>query len=155
MAAAIGVRYNFQKSFLNPKIVMDKKAKAQRRVLSQIGAFVRTDARRSIRKRKKISRAGDAPSSHNGILKRGIFFQYSRDTSSVIIGPVKIASVKGPSGQPRTLEEGGSSSTSRSTRGAREKNVSKKIFVGARPFMGPAKDKALPTLPRMWRDSVK
>jgi len=59
-----------------------------RRVLSRFGAYVRTTAKHSIRKRKRISEPGEPPSSHTGLLRRFIFFGYDRDRRSVVIGPI-------------------------------------------------------------------
>lgn len=121
--------------------------RATRKVLSRFGAFVRTRAKSSIRKRKAISKPGSPPSSHAGLLKKFIFFAYDLDRKSVVIGPVKLEKPVSPTALP-ALEYGGPSVRER--KGKRER-----ITVRARPFMGPAFAKELPGLPAMWRDSIR
>ena len=88
---------------------------ATRRVLSKFGAFVRTAARHSIRKRKAVSQPGNPPSSHTGLLRNRIYFAYDPARQSVVIGPTPINQVtfdrdiKPVSGiVPEILEYGGS-----------------------------------------------
>ena len=130
--------------FDSPKVMrgMDR---AQRRVLSKFGAYVRRSAKSSIRKRKRASQPGSPPSSHTGRLKKFIFFLYEPQRRSVIIGPVLLG--KGTDA-PRLLEHGGSA-----VRRKRKKPV--RITYAARPFMGPAMEREKPKLPAMWRDSVR
>ena len=119
--------------------------RAERRVLSRFGAFVRTGARSSIRKRKRVSSPGSPPSSHTGLLKRTIFFVYDPKKSNVIIGPVLLG--KGTNA-PELLEHGGAA-----TRRRRKRRV--RATYRPRPFMGPAFEREKPKLPQMWRDSVR
>jgi hypothetical protein len=120
---------------------------ATRKVLSRFGSFVRTRAKTSIRKRKKVSLPGGPPSSHTGLLKRFLFFSYDATAKSVVIGPVRLGGTVDPDALP-ALEYGGPSTVERG--GRRER-----ISVKARPFMGPAFEAERPGLPAMWRDSVK
>lgn len=119
--------------------------RAERRVLSRFGAFVRRGARSSIRKRKRISEPGQPPSSHTGLLKRTIFFVYEPKKASVIIGPVLLG--KGTNA-PALLEHGGVV-----VRRKRKRKV--RATYRPRPFMGPAFEREKPKLPQMWRDSVR
>ena len=87
--------------------------------LRRLGAFARTVARRSMRKRKKASKPGAPPRVITGKLKKGIFFAIDKRNLSVAVGPMKIKRVGGKSiasgGRvPRVLEEGG--------RGSKRKN---------------------------------
>jgi len=61
--------------------------RADRRNLSKAGAYVRSDARKSIRKGKKPSAPGRPPHSHVGTLKRLVFFAFDPVRRSVVIGP--------------------------------------------------------------------
>jgi len=61
-----------------------------RRVLSRFGAFVRTRARTSIRKKKGTSPPGSPPHSHVGLLRKFILFAYDPQRKSVVIGPTLI-----------------------------------------------------------------
>jgi len=145
----IGMRISQAKGlFFDRQRVKNAVDRTTRRVLSRFGAFVRTRAKSSIRKRKKSAPPGKPPSSHTGLLKKFIFFGYDQYQQSVVIGPVKLNA----QGQevPHTLEQGGVTAISYG------KNRGKRIRVEARPFMGPAFDKELQeNMPDMWRDSVR
>jgi hypothetical protein len=145
------IRLDFKSAranFFDSKKVLAAVDRAARRVLSKFGAFVRTRARTSIRKRKGVSLPGGPPHSHVGLLRRFLFFSYDPDNKSVVIGPAKISGTVDPDALP-ALEYGGSSTTE-DRRGRKQR-----IAVKARPFMGPAFEAERPGLPAMWRDSVK
>lgn len=121
------------------------------KALSRFGAFVRTRARTSIRKRKKPSEPGQPPSSHVGLLKKGILFSYDKARQSVVIGPVKLNK---PGEAPELLEYGGETTrevTDKATR--RKKRV--RARYRARPYMRPAFTQELKNLPRIWQNSVR
>ncbi len=120
--------------------------KASRQVLSKFGAFVRTAARSSIRKRKGVSSPGSPPSSHTGELKRFIYFAYEPTTQNVVIGPIKLSSKSGEA--PASLEHGGTCTTVR-------RGKKKTVKIAARPFMTPAFEQEKAKLPSMWANSVK
>src|SRR5690554_2357245 len=80
------VRINFNQFFDRVAVIKAITA-AERRVLSKAGAFVRKRARTSIRPRKSISAPGRPPHSHQGDLRRSIFFGYEPANRSVVIGP--------------------------------------------------------------------
>lgn len=76
--------------------------------LLKFGAYVRSDARRSIReapkkRREKNSKPGTPPLSHTGNLKKNIFFGLDKRENSVVIGPHKNRSGYAP----EALEYGG------------------------------------------------
>jgi hypothetical protein len=98
-----------------------------RKALSKAGAFVRTRAQTSMRKRKAPSAPGQPPSVHVGTLKRLLFFSYDPNASSVVIGPVKF----GRGEAPNVLEFGGETTVS-------QNGVQKRVTVKPRPYMGPA-----------------
>ncbi len=141
----IGLRV--KQSFFDAKKVRRATDSATRRVLSRFGAFVRRTARSSIRRRKRISRPGEPPSSRTGLLKRFIFFGYDTRARSVVIGPARLTR-KGRGEAPSLLEYGGRTTLKR--RGRR-----RRARYAARPFMGPAFEKEKPQLPAMWRGSVR
>lgn len=122
---------------------------AKRAVLSKAGAFIRTVARTSIRKRKGSAPPGSPPHSHVGLLRKFILFGYDRASDSVVVGPAKLNK---PNEAPRVLEHGG---TTTATRFARGKRRSRRVRIAARPFMGPALEKERPKLPRLWAGSVR
>jgi len=79
--------------------VMLAKAKGELRALSKFGAFVMRTARLSIRRRKRVSRVGEAPTNRSGALKRNIFFRVEPTRKNVVIGPT-IFRRKTRDGQP-------------------------------------------------------
>lgn len=126
--------------------------------LGKAAALVRKTAKWSIRKRKKISRPGDPPSSHaNQLLKRNIFYEVDRRRQNATIGPVALNQrIKGI---PETLEHGGKSTiipwvSKRGSRKERKRKV-RMVTVKARPFMGPALEKVRTKLVKYWRGNVK
>jgi hypothetical protein len=131
--------------FFDRDAVVSAVDRGTRKVLSKFGAFVRQRAKTSIKKRKEISEPGQPPSSHTGLLRKNIFFVFSPQTRSVVIGPILLN--KGTDA-PRLLEYGG---TVVRKKGA---NFVRMTYV-ARPYMRPAFEKELPNLPDMWLNSVK
>ena len=123
---------------------------ATRKVLSKAGAFIRTAAKSSIRKRKAISAPGQPPSSHTGLLKKFIFFGYDANRKTVVVGPMRLNQKIGAA--PEALEHGGASTVVSGRRGKRRK---RRIRIAARPFMGPAMRQEMPKFPGLWANSVK
>ncbi len=139
-----------KKMFFDNKAVTSRVSKTARRVLSKFGAFVRTTARHSIRRRKAASPPGSPPSSHTGLLKKFIFFGYDSRRESVVIGPERLNQKIGDA--PEALEYGGSSTIVERRRGRRRKQ---RVRIKARPYMGPAFEQEKPKLPAMWAGSIK
>src|SRR5262245_43139919 len=123
-----------KKFFFTSDAVLRALDKGTRRQLSKFGAFVRTRARSSIRKAPKIdvatgqvtrkrkgvelkdavSKPGNPPFSHQGTVRKLLFFAYDPTAKSVVIGPV----VGGPAtGAPKRLEEGGTGVTGKGAPG--------------------------------------
>ena len=138
-------------NFFDRAAVINAVDRATLRVLSKFGAFVRTRARSSIRKRKRASAPGQPPSSHVGLLKSLIFFSYDQGRKSVVIGPTLSSR---PSGAPETLEYGGDADVESFDR-ARKVRIKHRTKIAARPFMGPAFEAEKPGLPAMWANSVR
>lgn len=122
--------------------------RAKRQSLSKAGAFIRRSAKSSIRKRKRISAPGSPPSSHEGSLRRLIYFGYDRQTDSVVVGPVGYKNSRVPS----VLETGGSTVVIRRVGG---RLVRTKVKIAARPYMRPAYEKNKDLLPAQFRNSVR
>lgn len=144
---------------------------ATRRVLSKFGAFVRTRARTSIRRRKGVSPPGGPPYSHVGLLKQFLFFSYDTGSRSVVIGPARLGGTADPEA-PGRLEYGGTMQGNGrvifvtnevgrdkkgkfTSRGKTRVELNGTIRYKPRPFMGPALQQVLPGLPAMWKDSVR
>ena len=149
----IGANINSLKSnFFDRQSVLRAVAPADHRVLSKFGAFVRRRARSSIRQRKRVSRAGEPPSSHTGKLKRFIFFAYEPERHNVVIGPAKLNGTRSGTAL-EALEKGGQ--TVILTRRARgEQQLKRTVTIAARPFMQPAFKKELPGVARLYRDQI-
>ena len=140
------VAYAKMKSmFFDRKAVMSAVDTTTCKVLSRFGAFVRTTARHSIKKRKASAPPGSPPSSHTGLLKKFIFFGYDKDARSVVIGPAKLNT---GTEAPHTLEHSGVTTV---TSGSKKH----KAHIKARPYMHPAFEKEKNILPSMWRDSIR
>ncbi len=162
-----------KKGFFDRSAVMNSVDRARLKGLSKFGAFVRTTARSSMRKRRKVSLPGQPPSVHEGSVKRLLYFSYDSNSRSTVVGPVMFQG-KGrriqPVGQtvPQTLEDGG-------TIRVQEVQLSGGLWVGAsekllaasrarrtriatikpRPFMKPALAKVAPKFPEFFKDTVK
>lgn len=148
----IGFKLDQAKSlFFDSSRVMAATTKAERRVLSRYGAFVRTRARSSIRSRNRVSTPGQPPSGHGAQhLKRFILFVFDAPRRSVVIGPARLNAKIGMA--PEALEHGGLSET---LTGPRRERTKKQVYVRARPFMGPAAEAEQSKLPSLWRDSIR
>ena len=156
---SIGMKLNKAKSqFFDRAKVQNAISRRERKVLSRFGAFVRSDAKASIRRRKRPSKPGQGPTNQTGRLKKNIFFVYSHSRRSVIIGPTLL---NGSTNAPEILEQGGVT-TVHSVRTVRQRNgkrkqirVTKRVQIEPRPYMGPAFEKNKDQkLPGLWQDAV-
>ncbi len=138
-----------QFAFFDTKKVSSKVDRMRIRELARAGGFVRTTAKRSIRKRKSSSLPGKPPSSHTGDLKK-IFFGYDRQSESVVVGPTKFKR----GNDPETLEHGGTTYIYRRD-GKTGKMVRTKVRVKARPYMNPALVKTAPRFPGVFKNGLK
>jgi len=123
----------------NPARINAAKERAERRFLFRGSAFVRTAAKRSIRRRKdrsKHSPPGTPPFTHTGRLRNAVRFAVDARRGRSVIGPSR--SIVGRSGGAH--EQGG-----------RFKGDS----FDRRPFMAPTLDKTQERLRELWRDSVR
>jgi hypothetical protein len=173
----IGITFHPGRSFFDPNAVLSVVDRERQGVLSRAGAFVRRDAKGSIRQGKKPSKPGKPPHSHTGELADRIFFAYDAADGAVVIGPEKLNQVyfdgdgqplSGP--VPEVLEEGGDiqvlevwlpraqkwvRADLRSRRKlAGRKTRLRRIHIEARPFMGPALAKNRDKFPSLWSDVI-
>ena len=137
--------------FFDRHVVMAAVDNAKRKVLSKAGAFIRTAAKTSIRKRKGSAPPGAPPHSHEGSLRRLILFGYDKPNDSVVVGPVGFKKREAPS----VLEYGGDTVVLRRVGGRGGKLTSQKVKIAPRPYMAPALEKERPKLPLLWRNSVR
>lgn len=134
------------------------------RYLKRSGGFTRKTARRSIRKRKRVAKPGQPPSSRTRLLKDNIFFV--ADGESVVVGPAELnrSSFAGePDDALEMLEFGGRTRRRIDVDVGRGDRVEFHRRLGAplvsasyapHPFMGPALEKVSPRLPEFWKDAV-
>ena len=149
---AVGFKIDQAKSlFFDSQRILRALDAAERKVLSRFGAFVRTRARSSIRKRKRSAPPGKPPSSHTGLLKKFIYFVFDPEEHSVIIGPARLNQAIGDA--PAALEHGGRSRVT--SGGRRNKHVARTVYVRPRPYMQPAFQKEMEKLPKLWKDSIR
>ena len=165
-----------KKGFFDRAKVQRAADKATRDVLSRFGSFVRETAKRSMRRAPapygkvirdrqgkplrdpsgkirvrlyfKYSAPGSPPFYRSGLLKKFIFFSYDTGRKSVVIGPTKLDGWQN-STIPALHEYGGTVAYTGKKGGRVVKKYPK------RPYMQPAFDKELVTLPDLWRGSVK
>lgn len=165
------IKFKVTKLFFDKPAILKAIDRAAIRVLSKFGAFIRTAAKSSIRKRKKVSPPGFPPSSHEGSLKRLIFFSYDKEKKSVVIGPVPFGAKGGQ--VPELLEYGGTRRIPKGTlvvvdagvgRGKGGRFISGKQFVESdgrtvkyepRSFMGPALKQEAPKFAGLWANAIK
>lgn len=109
----------FKQGFFDRGSVLTAMDRATRNAMVSTGAYARTVARNSMKKRKNASRPGQPPHVHVGTLKELTYFAYDHATRSMVVGPVGL----GKSKVPGTLEFGDGR-------------------IAERPYMRPALDKA-------------
>lgn len=119
------------RTFFDRPGIVRRMSRARRRALSKAGAYVRTRARTSIRRKRGRSAPGRPPHGHTGLLRGGIYFAYDELRDNVIVGAAKLRS--GSAAQ--ALEHGGPSTAITWRRGRRQR---RRIYVRRRPFMAPA-----------------
>jgi hypothetical protein len=111
--------------------------RANRRALSKAGAFVRTRARTSMRKRRGSARPGQPPYAHVGLLRNLILFVYDAVKRTVVVGPAKLNK---PGRVPALLEHGGHNQAG--------------DFYRGNPYMTPALAHEASGFPSIWKNSV-
>jgi hypothetical protein len=153
--------------FFDRQAVRRKLKPANAKALSRAGAFVRTSARTSIRRRKAVSAPDSPPSAHakHQPNLKTIFFGYDPKTESVVVGPVRLngsSSVR----VPRILELGGDVTitqvlvgkawlTGKKPTNPRQPTRKKTVKYAARPFMNPALVANQSKIPSLWANSVR
>mgnify|MGYP007059608866 CR=1 FL=1 len=143
----IGVRLGQAKSlFFDRQKVLSQVRRAERRVLSKFGAYVRQDARQRIRRRKRPSQPGESPTNQTGLLKRHVYFVFDPERRAVVIGPARLSN--GSDAPPPLAGRG------QTTLGTAAGH-SVRVVLEAGPSMGPAFHQELPKVPALWRDSVR
>lgn len=146
----IGVKINAAKSMFFDRVVISAVNRAEIKTLSKMGAFIRTSARSSIRKRKAASKPGSPPTNRTGLLKKFIFFGYDSGSNSVVAGPA-LLNAKSRGKAPGVLEFGGDITLPAGPKRKKPQTVE----IEARPYMGPALVANSPKFPSLWANTVK
>jgi len=131
--------------------------KGNKAALSKAGAFIRKDARSSMRRTKKSSEPGQPPRAHTGQLKKAILFAYDARWETLVVGPLKArsqATFIEEGTVPRTLEEGGRVRIRRVDPITKKKSQ-KRVKVAPRPFMAPALKRNLKMIPKQFRNVIR
>lgn len=134
-----------KKLFFDKKAILNAVPPALRKALSKAGAYIRDDARKSIKTRKKPAPPGQPPHSHKGQLRKFIFFAFDPASRSVIVGPAAFSS---RSQAPYLLEHGGT------TQRKRRKRIITAQYE-PRPYMLPALLKNIHEIPKPWKDAIR
>lgn len=153
--------------FFDRERVLKAADRAQVRVLSRFGAFVRTTAQRSMRRRKGPSAPGTPPSSHGADKKprgskyRGawlrelLFFSYDPVSKTCVVGPLGFKS----SPVPHLHEFGGVLPVKPLT--IHYPNGGTKLIPGGvkrypqRAYMAPALAKEMPKFAKLFEGSIR
>jgi hypothetical protein len=171
----------FQRGFFDRNAVKNAMDRATHDVLSRFGAFVRQTAQVSMKKapapqrkplldrktgkpvrdasgkirivlKYRYSDPGSPPFYRSGLIRHhrqsGIKFAFDLKTRSVVIGPSKLPGW--PNSKAPELHEHGGTVAFTGKSGKRRVHR-----YPPRPFMRPAFDKELKTLPSLWQNSVK
>lgn len=124
---------------------------ATRRRLSRFGAFVRTRAQRSMRRRRGVSKPGSPPYSHSGELRKLLYFGFDAEARSVVIGPVPFKEGE----VPELLEFGGDVPRQRWNWDTRRRDGDEYLaHYEPRPFMRPAFEAELGKVPDLFKNAV-
>lgn len=173
-----GPIYATFRGFFDRAKVMSRMADAKREALADAGAWIRTVARNSIRRRKRRSFAGEPPTNRTGILKKFLYFAFDFVRNTMVVGPVPTGQVffdgdgrpvKGT--VPGVLEHGGEINVlevqlrpggkwfRRDLRATRREGHLPQRFrkcqIAPRPYMAPALEKSASKIPEFFRDSVR
>ena len=144
--------------FFDHHAVTSRMDAATRRALSKFGAYVRADARRSIRKasNSKPSASGRPPKSRKGTLKQHIYFSYEPTKQSVVIGPQLLPRAR--KDNLIMLEHGGRRQMAVPGRDPHDRTHIVLLRVTAhypaRPFMDPAFNKNLPRAASLYKNQL-
>ena len=164
----IGLKIDKAKTLFFDRKMVEKRVKdADRRNLSRAGAFIRRDARGSMKKAPKLRKnkkgkfvlrkrkAGTPPNYITRLLKDHLFFIYDPRKNSVIVGPARINTPKqndfGKS-VPALLEVGGVYGVDRFDKKTGTVRLVKRN-MNKHPYMGPAYEKNESKIVQLWKNS--
>ncbi len=167
MALEVTIR-GVRASFFDSEKVLAAARKGTAKALAKCGAFVRREAKSSIRYATKSATPGQPPKAHRGRmtrtskkkdgsvvtrqvspLKELIYFAYDAANGSVVVGPADFKNrAKRSYRVPTILEQGGTVST-------RTPRAVKSSRYPGNPFMSPALRKVQGKFPAMFTDLLR
>jgi len=167
MALDVTIR-GVRASFFDSEKVLAAARKGTVRALSKCGAFVRREAKSSIRYATKSATPGQPPKAHRGRmtrtsrkkdgtvttrqvspLKELIYFAYDAANGSVVVGPADFRNrAKRSYRVPTVLEQGGTVTT-------RTPRALKTARYPGNPFMAPALTRVQSKFPAMFQDLLR
>lgn len=155
-----------QEGFLDRKAVIAAIGKVKAKNFNEAGRQVRAKAQKSLVYSDKTSAPGGPPHAHKSrwlkktsrrtgktrirrvsFLREFLYYRYDKTSQSVVIGPSRLRTTVDPGALP-ALEQGG-------TAKILDHGETKRVRIRARPFMGPALAAVAPSLPQIWRDSIR
>lgn len=152
----VGIRIEEVRRHFDKKGMLRAIRIGNNRALAKVGAFIRSDMRRSIRRRKRKSTnapPGHPPFHHTDPGLKFILFIVNARRQTVKIGPVIYAGVRGTT--PGVLEKGGTTTISVRERGSRDARTRRIVTIESRPFAKPALDKNIQHIPRQWDGVIR
>ena len=141
---SLSVEAKMKSFFFDRQRVRDAIGRAERRVLSRQGAYLRGAAKRQPRRRKRSSRPGETPthwSSDRYASLKNIWFTYEPSKRMVVVGPVRVGTRVNV---PQLMEHGGTVTF----RG-------KRVRIRPRKYMRAAYEASRDKLNKMWAGAVK
>ena len=147
------LKFKVTKSFFDAPKIQRRVDFAKKRNFSRMGAFIRTRARSSLRRRKRTAAVGSPPSVHSkGTNLKTIFFFYDLAKETMVVGPVEFRGRQSDR-TASNIHEFGGKARMRKTRRTGKKRVNN---YPKRPFMGPALEAEVEAgiVPKVWADSV-
>jgi len=177
----IVLKPNSKNWFFDRQAVIEAVGRAEARVLSQGGAYVQRTAKKLIRSRKRISRPGEPPSTHDtpgqkSLLRSRLYFAWDSDKRVCVVGPQALHMVyfdrhrqplKGA--VPGVLEHGGEITVleeliggtwfrrdlRRRIRGRTYPQRYRTVHIAARPYMRVALERETNKITEAWKNAVK
>jgi hypothetical protein len=159
--------------FFDRPAVMRAAGRAKTAALARFAGYVRSVARRSMRRRKGgTSAPGQPPFAHSGEIRDLLFFAYEPRTGTFVVGPLGFRT-KGGVTVPELHEKGGTRTAYKGetitvknpigrdpttgrffSRGSHRVKITGTIKYPARPFMAPALKTSTPKFAESFRGTV-
>jgi hypothetical protein len=155
--------------FFDTKAVESLVDKAKRQALSKVGAFIRTTAIRSTKRKRKpkpssrrskrkrapmVSAPGSPPFTHTAGKNnlKFVLFAYEPASESVIVGPVRLSTKRNVA---NLMEFGGTATVQQKNKATGIVWSRRRARYRPRPYMQPALAENAPKLPNMMKEMLE